>query len=123
MGYDDVVPNRVLGALCRRAFNHLGGSILSPELDIIKGATQASSDQGNVSYAMPSISLGFQIESEEGPHNPRFADAARTWAAHDAALRAGKSLASTGLEILTDEKTLADAKKEFKEMLENDELV
>jgi metal-dependent amidase/aminoacylase/carboxypeptidase family protein len=117
MAYDDVVPNRVLGRLVRRAFNELGGSILPAELDIIKGATQASSDEGNVSYAMPSLSLGFRIESEEGNHNPKFADAARTVEAHNAALRAAKALSVTGLEILTDEKLLDEAKREFEEML------
>jgi metal-dependent amidase/aminoacylase/carboxypeptidase family protein len=121
MGYDDVVPNKVLGRLCRKAFNDLGGDILPPELDIIKSATQASSDQGNVSYAMPSISLGFKIKSEEGNHNPKFADAARTKAAHIAALRAAKALAVTGLEILTDEKVLDEAKKEFEEVGKNED--
>lgn len=122
IGYDDVAPNKVLGKLCRKAFNDLGGDILPPELDIIRGATQASTDEGNVSYAMPSLSLGFRIESEEGPHNPGFAKAARTREAHVAALRAGKALAVTGLEILADEELLKAAKKEFDEMLENERL-
>jgi amidohydrolase len=122
MGYDDVVPNKVLGKLCRKAFNDLGGDILPPELDIIHGATLASSDEGNVSYAMPSLNLGFRIESEEGPHNPGFAKAARTREAHAAALRAAKALSVTGLEILTDEELLKAAKKEFYEMLENEGL-
>ena len=122
MGYDDVVPNKVLGKVCRKAFNDLGGDILPPELDIIYGATQASSDEGNVSYAMPSLSLGFKIESVEGPHNPGFAEAARTREAHVAALRAGKALAMTGLEILGDEKLLEAAKKEFEGMLENERM-
>jgi metal-dependent amidase/aminoacylase/carboxypeptidase family protein len=120
MGYDNIVPNKVLGKLCRKAFNDLGGDILPPQLDIIYGASQASTDEGNVSYAMPSLSLGFKIESEEGPHNPGFAKAARTREAHGAALRAGKALAVTGVEILTDVKLLKAAKKEFDEILENE---
>lgn len=123
MGYDDVVPNKVLGRLCRDAFNALGGDILAPELDLIKGATQASSDEGNVSYAMPSLSLGFKIESEQGPHNPGFAKAARTWQAHGAALRAGKALGVTALNILDDGELLEEAKREFEEMLEGEGLV
>lgn len=98
----------------------LGGNILPPVLDIIRGATQASTDEGNVSYAMPSLSLGLRIESEEGPHNPGFAKAARTREAHVAALRAAKALAVTGLEILTHEKLLYKAKREFKDMLVNE---
>lgn len=116
MGYADLMPNKVLGRLCRKAFNDLGGNIPAPDIDIIQGATQASSDEGNVSYAMPSLSLDFQIQSEEGNHNPKFADAARTKAAHIAALRAGKAIAMTGLEILADESLLAEAKKEFDNM-------
>lgn len=116
MGYDDHVPNKALGMVSRAIMNALGSDIPSPELDLIRGATQASTDQGNISYAMPSISLGFKIESVEGPHNPGFAKAARTREAHLAALRAAKALAVTGLEALTDEKLLAAAKREFSEM-------
>jgi len=123
MGYDDVVPNKVLGRICRKAFNDLGGDILPPQLDIIESATQASSDQGNISYAMPSISLNFRIDCEEGNHNPKFTEAARTRQAHVATLRAAKALAVTGLEVLTDEKLLAEAKKEFEDMLEKEKLV
>lgn len=114
MGYDDHVPNKVLGGICRTAFNALGGKIPGPELDIIRGATQASTDQGNVSYVMPSLSLGFRIESVEGPHNPGFARAAGTREAQDAALRAGKALAVTGLEVLGGEGVLEAAREEFR---------
>lgn len=117
VGYDDHVPNKALCKISRQAMNQLGSDIPSPEMDLIRGATQASTDQGNISYAMPSVSLGFKIESVEGPHNPGFAAAARTREAHVAALRAGKALAVTGLEALTDEKLLRTAKEEFAEML------
>ncbi|CAG8980631.1 hypothetical protein HYALB_00012818 [Hymenoscyphus albidus] len=116
MGYDDHVPNKALGAVCRAAMNKLGEEIPTAELDLIRGATQASTDQGNLSYAMPSLSLGFQIESEEGPHNPGFAKAARTQKAHDAALKAGKALAVTGLMALVDKKLLRAAKQEFRDI-------
>lgn len=66
MGYDNQVPNLALGEVCREAMNKMGGSIPEQELDLIQGATQASSDQGNISYAMPSLSLGFAIDSVEG---------------------------------------------------------
>lgn len=60
--YDDHMPNKTLGLRFRNAFNRLnhdklGGAIPAPELDTITGATMASTDQGNVSYAMPSISV------------------------------------------------------------------
>ncbi len=116
MGYDDHVQNKALGKISRAAMNALGSDIPPPEADLIRGATQASTDQGNISYAMPSISLGFMIESVEGPHNPGFTEAARTREAHVAALRAGKALAVTGLEALTDAELLEAVKKEFEEL-------
>ncbi|KAH7360643.1 hypothetical protein BKA65DRAFT_604067 [Rhexocercosporidium sp. MPI-PUGE-AT-0058] len=100
MGYDDNVPNKAMGRVCRGAMNTLGSNIAEEEIDLIRGATQASTDQGNISYAMPSLSLDFMIESEDGPHSPGFAASARTRQAHVAALRAGKGLAVTGLEVL-----------------------
>jgi hypothetical protein len=71
---------------------------------------------------MPSLSLGFRIDCEEGNHNPKFTEAARTMQAHVATMRVAKALALTSLEILTDENALTEAKKEFKEMLENEDL-
>ncbi|TVY47493.1 Peptidase M20 domain-containing protein [Lachnellula occidentalis] len=118
MAYDDHVPNKVLGGICRTAFNALGGEIPTAELDLLWGASQASTDQGNISYAMPSLSLGFKIESEVGPHNPGFAKAARTREAHDAALKAGKALAVTGLEIMSSKDLLEAAREEFKNILD-----
>ncbi|KUJ09716.1 uncharacterized protein LY89DRAFT_597626 [Mollisia scopiformis] len=117
MGYDDHVPNKAMGRVCRAVMNKLGSNIPTEHLDLIEGATQASTDQGNISYAMPSLSPGFRIESVEGPHNPGFAEAARTREAHDVALRVGKALAVTGLEVLSDEDLLKAVKEEFEEML------
>jgi metal-dependent amidase/aminoacylase/carboxypeptidase family protein len=120
MAYDDHVPNKVLGGVCRTAFNGLGGDIPVAEWDILRGATQASTDQGNISYAMPSLSLSFRIESEAGPHNPGFAEAARTREAHGKALRAGKALAVTGLEVLGSRELLEKVKKEFRGMVDGE---
>ncbi|KAE8445978.1 hypothetical protein EG329_012617 [Mollisiaceae sp. DMI_Dod_QoI] len=116
MGYDDHVPNKGMGKVCRAVMNRLGSNIPTEQFDLIEGATQASTDQGNISYAMPSVSLSFKIDSVEGPHNPGFAEAARTREAHVAALRAGKALAVTGLEVLSDAELLKAVKEEFEEM-------
>lgn len=123
--YDDHIPNRALGASYRKHFTALGGSIAPPELDWINSATQASSDQGDVSYAVPSLSPGFWVRSEGeggkqlgGPHTPDFTSAARRMEAHDRALMVGKGLAATALDVLTVEGLLDDVKKEFKEMKE-----
>ncbi|RDW87295.1 peptidase m20 [Coleophoma crateriformis] len=117
MSYDDHVPNKALGLVCREAANNLDGKIPEPNIDLINGQSGASTDQGNISYAMPSLSYGFAIKSEAGPHNPGFAAAARTMQAHGRALRAGEILAYTGIQALIDEKLLKDAKDEFAEMV------
>jgi metal-dependent amidase/aminoacylase/carboxypeptidase family protein len=56
-GYDDHVPNKMLGARYRKAFVALGGHIPTEAVDYLTGWSSASTDQGNVSYAIPSISV------------------------------------------------------------------
>lgn len=102
-----------MGRFYRHYFNRLGGAIPRPDLDYIQGQTQASTDQGNISYAMPSLNVGFRIPSDVGPHNPGFAKAARTEEAHGLALRAAKALALTGIEVLTRKGLLEEIKEEF----------
>lgn len=126
MSYADHVPNRVLGQAYRDSFNRLGGDIKIPELDSIDGVTQASTDQGNISYAMPSLSPNVWIRSESqdgeqlgGPHTPGFEKAAGTEESHRMALRAAKALAATALGVVTSPDMLAEAKREFEHMKES----
>ncbi|KAL1303411.1 hypothetical protein AAFC00_006802 [Neodothiora populina] len=120
--YDDLMPNWALGARYREHFNALGGKIEFAELDYEHGATQASSDQGDISHAMPTISPAFWIRSEGpdgeqlgGPHTPDFAAAARRKEAHDKAMMVGKALAGTAVDILSVEGLLEEVKKEYEE--------
>lgn len=121
--YDDHMPNRVLGRSFRGFFNELGGDIPTAELDYIVGRTQASTDQGNISYAMPSISPSFWIRSEDqdghqigGPHTPDFEKAARSAESHELAKRAAKALAATAVDVVATPGLLDEAKQEFDEM-------
>ncbi|KAK5173734.1 uncharacterized protein LTR77_002415 [Saxophila tyrrhenica] len=127
MSYSDHVPNRALGRQYRQSFNRLGGRIPTEELDILDAVTQASTDQGNISHAYPSISPNFWIRSESdggeqlgGPHTPDFEKAARSEESHELAKRAAKALAATAVGVLTDPDLLADAKKEFEDMVETE---
>ena len=127
--YDDHMPNRVLGRSFRHAFNRLDGDIPTPELDYIVGRTQASTDQGNISYAMPSISPSFWIRSENkdgaqlgGPHTPDFEKAARTEESHELAKRAAKALASVAIDVFTTPGLLKEAKKEFDDMMHKERM-
>ncbi|KAI1769472.1 hypothetical protein GGR53DRAFT_524660 [Hypoxylon sp. FL1150] len=117
--YADHVPNRVLGASYRRYFNALSPPEPIPgndDMDELGGRTMASTDQGDISYAMPSLSAGFAIPpgpGGNGPHNPEFAKAAGTRVAFDRCLRVGKALAGTAIDILTEDDVLAEVKKQW----------
>ncbi|KAK8187856.1 uncharacterized protein BKA78DRAFT_337720 [Phyllosticta capitalensis] len=101
--YADHRPNGVLGALYRAAFNALGGAIPSPAVDRVQGHSNASTDQGDVSYHVPSLSPGFWIrpgDQGNGPHSPDFEGAAGTREAFGKALRVGKALAATAVGVV-----------------------
>lgn len=129
MSYDDHMPNRALGRSYRRSVEALGGSMLQDEeLELIKAATQASTDQGNISYAMPSLHSNVWIRSEDkhgtqlgGPHTPDFEEAARTEEAHEMAKRAAKALAATAVDVLTKPELLDEVKREFENMKRDEE--
>lgn len=141
--YMDHVPNRGLGGRYTDHFNWLvdqgsGDSdqewlpIKIPEeqewipskipedqdVDEIRGMSGASSDQGDVSYVLPSLMPGFQIptgEEDVGPHNPEFAKAAGTKQAFECAMRVAKALAGTAVDILGRRELLDEVKREWRE--------
>ncbi len=117
--YDDHVPNHSLGRPYRLYFNKLGGAIPVAELDIENGRTSASTDQGNISYALPSLHSGFYVQSEVGGHNPAFTKAARTREAHEKAFKTGKALAATAVDVITQEGFLKEIKDEFEQMVKD----
>ncbi|KAI1330830.1 hypothetical protein F5Y16DRAFT_361312 [Xylariaceae sp. FL0255] len=117
--YADHVPNRVLAAHYRGYFNQLEPPELIPDdldVDEIEGRTAASTDQGNISHAMPSLSPGFSVPAGPGgagPHNPGFAESAGTRVAFERCLRVGKALAGVGVDILENPDLLREVKKEW----------
>jgi amidohydrolase len=128
--YADHVPNRALARSYTRYFNSLrpdGGLIATDQdVDEVRGRTMASTDQGDVSYAMPSLSPAFAIlpgPLGTGPHSPEFAESAGTRDAFDRALRVGKGLAGTAIDVFTREGLLEEVKKEWREAMKGDETV
>jgi metal-dependent amidase/aminoacylase/carboxypeptidase family protein len=123
--YADHVPNRVLATHYRRHFNQLCPSDLipaNPEVDEIEGRTTASTDQGDISYAMPSLNVGFSIPAGPGgagPHNPEFAEAAGTKVAFKNCLRVGKAMAAVGVDVLQDLELLKEVKREWRKDIQN----
>ncbi|GKT46833.1 peptidase M20 domain-containing protein 2 [Colletotrichum spaethianum] len=120
--YMDHVPNRVLGRSYTRYFNALtspgeSGIPLDEDIDEIRGRSMASTDQGDVSYAMPSLSVGFAIpagKTGQGPHNPEFAEAAGTRVAFERCLRVGKGLAGVAMDVFTKEGMLKEVKRAWR---------
>lgn len=118
--YADHVPNRVMGRSYTKYFNALSPPSLIPvdqDVDEIQGRSMASSDQGDISYAMPSLSPSFSVAAGpqgNGPHSPDFAEAAGTRDAFDRAVRVGKALAATAVDILTTKGLLAQVRQEWK---------
>lgn len=126
--YADHVPNRVLARSYTRFWNALvparehGGDPFEPptsripldqDRDEQRGVTRASTDQGDISYAMPSLHAGFSIvpgSGGQGPHNPEFAAAAGTRDAFGRCLRVGKGLAGAALEVLAREGLVEEVK-------------
>lgn len=129
-GYADHVPNRALGRVYTRYWNELVPSKTDPyepptsripldqDMDEQRGTTRASTDQGDVSYAMPSLHVGFSLTpgpQGQGPHNPEFAEIAGKRDAFDKCLRVAKALTGTALDVLTREGLLEEVKESWKE--------
>jgi metal-dependent amidase/aminoacylase/carboxypeptidase family protein len=120
MGYDDQMPNWALGKSYREYFNQLGGAIMPMPEDYVDGRISASSDEGNVSYALPSICVAFKLNSEVGGHNPAFAAAAGTKESFEKCLMVSKALAGTAIDVLTKPAYLEEVKSEWRESVEKD---
>lgn len=114
--YADHVPNWSLARSYTRYFNSFilerkdpyepptSRIPLDQDVDEARGVSRASTDQGDVSYEMPSLHVGFSIlpgPEGQGPHNPDFAVAAGTRDAFERCLRVGKALAGTALDVMT----------------------
>jgi metal-dependent amidase/aminoacylase/carboxypeptidase family protein len=99
-GYADHVPNRVLAASYTKDWNTLP-DIPDPLIPCNSQYTyvKACTDQGNISYAMPSMNASFAIppgEEKGPPHTRDFEKASGTEKAFERALRVGKGVGGDG---------------------------
>lgn len=78
-------------------------------------SSTASTDFGNVTYALPALHPSFAIPTElnGGNHSPGFEKAARTEAAHKATMVITRGLALLGFRILTDDVFFAQVQESF----------
>ncbi|KAK4033546.1 hypothetical protein C8A01DRAFT_39989 [Parachaetomium inaequale] len=124
-GYQDHVPNRVLAASYTTYWNQLP-DLPDPPIPPTCGDQQftwvkSSTDQGNISYAMPSVNASFAIPpGPQGgqPHSPDFEMASGTKWAFLRALRVGKALAGIAVDVLTRPGLLDEVKKQWRRDME-----
>ncbi|KAF1958380.1 putative amidohydrolase [Byssothecium circinans] len=121
-GYADHVPNRVLAASYTKYWNALPDAPYPP---IPPGGqftwVKASTDQGNLSYAIPSVNASFAIppgELKGAPHSPDFEKASGMEEAFVAALRVAKALAGTAVDVLSLPGLVDEVKEQWRRDME-----
>lgn len=108
----DLRQNKALGEEVANIVLNKYGTV-----DYVWGIKSASTDFGNVTYALPSLHPGFAIPTikDGGNHTPGFTKAAETIEAHYACLDVSKALAATGIRVLTDDEFLVRVNNTFAE--------
>ncbi|EGO26698.1 hypothetical protein SERLADRAFT_436510 [Serpula lacrymans var. lacrymans S7.9] len=112
LGCSDIRQNKALGDELADVTRKRYGAI-----DYEWGIHSASTDFGDITYALPSLHPGFSIPTvpDGGNHTPAFTDAARTEVSHNACLVVSKALTAVGMRVLTDDAFLSKAKETFEE--------
>ncbi len=124
-GYQDHVPNRILAASYNRYWNLLPNIPEPPtpplpdkEGDEVQFTwVKASTDQGNLSHAMPSVNASFAIPPGPlagQPHSPDFERASGAKEAFLMALRVAKSLTGVAVDVLTRDGFLDRVKRQWR---------
>ncbi|KAI0634093.1 hypothetical protein C8Q77DRAFT_1055258 [Trametes polyzona] len=109
-GTFELRQNKALGDEFADVFSKKIGPI-----DHVYGIASASTDFGNVTYALPAIHPSFAIPTSGGNHTAAFTDAAGTKEAHQACLKVSQALAATGLRLLTDDEFYKRVRETFDE--------
>ncbi|KAH7075921.1 peptidase M20 domain-containing 2 [Paraphoma chrysanthemicola] len=125
-GYADHVPNLVLASSYTKYWNALP-DIPDPPIPPGEQLTfvKASTDQGNISYAMPSVNASFAIPAgplKGQPHSPEFERSSATKEAFERALRVAKALAGTAVDVLATPGLLEEVKAQWKRDMEEAEV-
>ncbi|KAL6874785.1 hypothetical protein J3F83DRAFT_728669 [Trichoderma novae-zelandiae] len=126
-GYKNHKPSRVMARSYTRYFNALSPPEKIAEdqdVDEARGKTQASTDQGDISHAMPSLSAAFRLRpgpKGQGPHNPEFAAVAGTRDAYERAMRVAKGLAGVAVDILGTDGLVEEVRRDWESMMAQEE--
>ncbi|KAL3450814.1 major facilitator superfamily domain-containing protein [Aspergillus insuetus] len=99
--YADLRINEPLCQEFRKQMESQGERLVTIDEDVMCGST----DQGNVSYAVPALHgiIGIPVANGAQNHTKEFCDAAKSAEAHEIVLKAAAAMAMTGWAILTDD--------------------
>lgn len=99
--YADLRLNKPLCRAFQTQMGEQGLTVTKEDAEPMAGST----DQGNVSYALPSLHALVGISVADGSHNHTtgFMQAAGTLDAHRRTVKSGKAMAMTGWSVLVDE--------------------
>ncbi|KAM5531379.1 hypothetical protein V8D89_014972 [Ganoderma adspersum] len=106
----DIRQNEALSDECADIFAKKFGPV-----DFKYGIQSASTDFGNVTYALPALHPSFSIPTKGSNHTPEFTVAAGTKEAHKACMNMSTALSCIGLRLLTDDAFADKVKKTFEE--------
>ncbi|TMJ02986.1 MAG: M20 family metallopeptidase [Bacillati bacterium ANGP1] len=108
-GYDAMKPNRPLADAFGRHLQEMGWAVDLPPQRQRMGST----DMGDVSQIIPSVHPYLAIGKNIGGHTVEFREAALTDRAFQAMLTAAKTMALTGLDVMTDSAFLEQVRSDF----------
>ncbi|KAK7414921.1 hypothetical protein QQX98_006246 [Neonectria punicea] len=116
--YMDLRINNTLSREFTQAMTLMGGKVIPRSEEPFTFST----DMGNVSYAVPTFHGAFGIPAPKDamPHQPRFAEASGTDAAHEVAISCAKGMALLGWRVLTDDEVAQSAVTDFNEKESSD---
>jgi amidohydrolase len=114
--FENSIPNTVLLEVVRQKLKMLGAPVQTLEYESRRKPGGGSTDYGNVSKVVPSISICPAV----GPrnlvlHTPEFQKASVSDEAHSNVIIAAKALALAGLDLLSNPTLLNKAKGEFEQ--------
>jgi amidohydrolase len=111
--YEESIPNLTLIESVSNNFSQLGISFRSTGL-MSRSMIYISTDYGNVSHVVPSVSPAVAISSAAvSPHTPEFARAAIDKKNRRTVASITKVMAMTGIDVLLNDRLLENARKEF----------
>ena len=119
--YSGMNANTVLADLYQKHAESLGVKFLS--VKDAQSAVLGSTDMGNVSLIKPSIHPTFSIGTSHAIHTREFNTAAGNDEAQSTTLIAGKSMAMTAIEVLSDPKLLQSVVEEFAKSKDSQPLI